>query len=93
MNNPDGTMRYGTYILDLYDGPIYVEELDALKRNDKQIKITVAKPGEYIPYNAGPSLNTIKTPKTGNSVGGNNSNVGTPKTPGTVTGGKTPGTA
>ena len=84
LNNPDGTIRYGTYILDLYDGPIYIEELDALKRNEKQIKITVAKPGEYVPFNAGPQWNPnptktpSKTPKTGQSVAGADSKVGTP---------------
>jgi hypothetical protein len=49
VNNPDGTIRYGSYILDCYFPPVYVEELDALKRSDKQIKITIGKPGEYIP--------------------------------------------
>jgi len=34
INNPDGTMRYGSYVLDFYDGPIFIEELDALKRNE-----------------------------------------------------------
>mmetsp|Transcript_12126 Transcript_12126/g.11975 ORF Transcript_12126/g.11975 Transcript_12126/m.11975 type:complete len:147 (-) Transcript_12126:2098-2538(-) len=48
LNNPDGTMRYGTYVLDLYDGPIFVEELDALKRVDKQMKITIGRPGDVI---------------------------------------------
>ncbi len=31
LNNPDGTIRYGTHLLDLYDGPIFIEELDPLK--------------------------------------------------------------
>lgn len=35
LNNPDGTIRYGTYVLDFYDAPIFIEELDALKRNEK----------------------------------------------------------
>lgn len=66
LNNPDGTIRYGSYILDLYDGPIYVEELDALKRNECQMKITIAKPGEFVPYNEGPAALAAKakTPKT-----------------------------
>ena len=35
INNPDGTIRYGTNILDLYEGPIFVEELDPLKKTFK----------------------------------------------------------
>jgi len=50
INNPDGTMRYGSYVLDFYDGPIYIEELDALKRNEYQIKVTIAKPGDIVAY-------------------------------------------
>lgn len=34
LNNPDGTVRYGTYTLDLYQAPIYVEELDEAKRTN-----------------------------------------------------------
>jgi hypothetical protein len=34
----------------MYDGPIFVEELDVLKRNDKQIKITLARPGEEVKH-------------------------------------------
>lgn len=45
INNPDGTIRYGSFILDFFDGPIYVEELDPLKRNEKSIKVTIGKPG------------------------------------------------
>lgn len=69
LNNPDGTIRYGSYILDCYDGPIFVEELDALKRNECSIKITIAKPGEFVPYNEEPSLAARKTPKTAQSIG------------------------
>ena len=35
INNPDGTLRYGSFVLDCYDGPIFIEELDAQKRNEK----------------------------------------------------------
>ena len=56
VNNPDGTIRYGTYLLDFYDAPIFIEELDALKRNEKKIKITLGKLGEYVPFQAGPSI-------------------------------------
>ena len=35
INNPDGTIRYGTYQLDLYEGPVFVEELDAIKKINK----------------------------------------------------------
>mgnify|MGYP000870192848 CR=1 FL=1 len=45
LNNPDGTIRYGTYTLDLYDGPIYVEELDETRRKRSKIKITIGRPG------------------------------------------------
>lgn len=45
MNNPDGTIRYGTYTLDLYDGPIFVEELDETKRNRSKLKVTIGRPG------------------------------------------------
>ena len=45
LNNPDGTIRYGTYTLDLYQPPIYVEELDELKRTPFIWKVTVGRPG------------------------------------------------
>jgi len=48
VNNPDGTIRYGTYVLDCYDGPIYVEDLDNLKRKNVQCKFTLGRPGETI---------------------------------------------
>ena len=50
INNPDGTIRYGSYIMDFYEAPIYIEELDALKRTEKNCKITIGKPGEFIPF-------------------------------------------
>lgn len=50
INNPDGTIRHGSYILSFYDGPIYVEELDALKRNEKTCKITIGKPGDVVNF-------------------------------------------
>lgn len=49
LNKPNGEIRYGSYVMDLYDGPIYVEELDVLKRTDRQIKITIGRPGEQPP--------------------------------------------
>jgi hypothetical protein len=48
LNNRDGTIRHGTYVLDLHDGPIFIEELDPLKKNDKRIRITIARPGDNI---------------------------------------------
>jgi hypothetical protein len=41
-------MKFGTYIMDLYKAPVFVEELDALKRTEIQIKITVGRPGEEL---------------------------------------------
>ena len=38
-------MRYGTYTLDLYDGPIYVEELDETRWKWSKIKVTIGRPG------------------------------------------------
>lgn len=48
LNNKDGSIRYGTFVLDLYDGPIFVEELDPLKKNDKRLRITIGRPGDHI---------------------------------------------
>lgn len=48
LNNPDGTIRYGTYTLDLYEPPIYVEELDESKRTNAFVKITLGRPGMEI---------------------------------------------
>lgn len=56
-------MRYGNYILDFYDGPIYVEELDALKRNEKTIKVTIGKPGDYVHFTGPGGVGNSKTPK------------------------------
>jgi hypothetical protein len=36
--------------MDFYEAPIYIEELDALKRTEKNCKITIGKPGEFIPF-------------------------------------------
>jgi len=33
INNPDGTLRFGTYTLDLFREPIYLEEMDANRRS------------------------------------------------------------
>jgi hypothetical protein len=48
LNNPDGTIRYGSRVLNLYDGPIFVEEQDVMKMNDKQMKVTIGRPGDHI---------------------------------------------
>ena len=45
LNNPDGTVRYGTYTLDLYQPPVYVEELDDTKRTNFHCKVTIGRPG------------------------------------------------
>lgn len=45
---PSGEVRFGTFVLDMYAGPIYVEELDALKRTDMTIKVTIGRPGDEI---------------------------------------------
>lgn len=45
INNPDGTIRYGTYTLDLYNPPIYVEELDETQRTTGICKVTIGRPG------------------------------------------------
>ena len=54
LNQPDGTIRYGSFILDLYDGPIFIEDLDVQKRNVTSMKVTIGRPGEFIPYHQGP---------------------------------------
>ena len=42
INKEDGTIRYGTYILNMYQGPIFVEELLEEKRvSDLLIKVTL----------------------------------------------------
>jgi hypothetical protein len=46
INNQDGTLRYGTYILDLFKGPILVEDLQEDKRDpNKLLKIQLRPPG------------------------------------------------
>lgn len=34
LNKPNGKIKYGSYVLDLYEGPIFVQELDNYKRLD-----------------------------------------------------------
>jgi len=48
MNNVDGTIWYGTYTVDLYDGPIIVEELEDADNTGIKMKITIGKPGTTI---------------------------------------------
>ena len=62
INNKDGTLRYGNYVLDLYDGPIFIEELDVFNRTEYQIKLSLGKPGDTLVNNL-----PVKTPQT---VGG-----------------------
>ena len=46
INNQDGTLRYGTYILELFKGPILVEDLQEDKRDpSKLLKIQLRPPG------------------------------------------------
>jgi hypothetical protein len=39
VSNTDGKFRFGYFNLSLYDGPIYVEELNPLKRNNVEIRV------------------------------------------------------
>jgi hypothetical protein len=45
INNPDGSIRYGTYTIDLYEGPIIVEELEEADKIGYKIKVNIGKPG------------------------------------------------
>lgn len=48
LNEQNGKIRFGTYVLPLYEGPIYLEELDAVKRTEYSIKVTIGRPGDVI---------------------------------------------
>ncbi len=42
ISNPDGTVRFGSYLVDLFSGPIYVEELrEVYRREGMQVKFTL----------------------------------------------------
>lgn len=47
-------------MLDLYHGPIYVEELDALKRSDITMKVTIGRPGDEVKEDKFSKTNQIK---------------------------------
>ncbi len=48
INNDDGTLKYGTYILELFQGPIIVEELNESRRDpSKQVKFSLRPPGLF----------------------------------------------
>jgi hypothetical protein len=48
LNDEFGKFLFGTFTVDLYDGPIYVEELLDNKRNGYKLKVTVQQPGEIV---------------------------------------------
>lgn len=48
MNNPDGSIWFGTYTVDLYEGPIVVEELEEADKNGIKLKLSIGKPGTTI---------------------------------------------
>lgn len=50
VNNLDDTIGYGTYNLDLYAPPIYVEELDPGKILPVKVKLTLVNHKPYDPY-------------------------------------------
>ena len=83
LNNPDGTIRYGTYTLDLYQPPIYVEELDELKRTPYIWKVTIGRPGIEMDM---PKTRQIATPP----LPGSKKKVQIDNTPYTNDGNKTP---
>ena len=48
LNNPDGTIRWGTYTVDIYKEPILVEELNEEFITGYKIKVTIGRPGTNI---------------------------------------------
>jgi hypothetical protein len=49
LNNPDGTIRYGTFDIPLYNPPAKIRNHDADKRMKSSIKITVSQPLPSMP--------------------------------------------
>lgn len=48
LNDEYGKFIFGTFTVDLFDGPIYVEEYLDKKATDYKLKITVQQPGEIV---------------------------------------------
>lgn len=60
LNNPDGSIRFGTYTIDLYDGPIVVEELEEADKVGYKLKVTFGRPGTTInPQPVWPSKSSL----------------------------------
>lgn len=49
IHDENAKIKYGTYSLDLYEGPIYVEEIDYSGKNGAKITFTIGEWGCKIP--------------------------------------------